>query len=58
MITILAKLAETAAQIGSVSEAALYSAGLITIDGTTAEGKSYCLTFHLKEDGEGSNGNP
>lgn len=56
MITVLAKLAEAVAHIGTVSEASLYSqSGLVTIDGTTIDGIKYHLSFRLLENTEKPN---
>jgi hypothetical protein len=46
---------DLAERIGTISEAHLYSADFITIDGATHNGKKFSVTLSMKE--EENNGN-
>lgn len=56
MIDILIDLATTAMSFGTITAAAMYPNGLVTVDGVLKEGKSFSITFRLTEESKGDAG--
>ncbi len=50
MIDILIELATAAMSYGTITAAAMYPNGLVTVDGVLQEGKTFSITFRLNEE--------
>lgn len=56
MIDILIDLATAAMNFGTITAAAMYPSGLVTVDGVLKEGKSFGITFRLTEESKSDAG--
>lgn len=56
MIDILIDLATAAMSFGTITAAAMYPSGLVTVDGVLKDGKAFCITFRPAEESKGDAG--